>query len=181
MNKKKKVKDILFLFFLIVLLVFQLLLVKINNKKNKFNICGSVAKWSFSSNNSETTISLSDEKIYPGSSGNFYIQIDATSSEIEVEYEVVVLREYNLPSDMIFIAEILDEKGGVIKKTEEYNSFLKLASENLKETIPVEVNNQKRKIIVYWEWKDSEDIILNNDFNFSDCGFELEIIGKQQS
>lgn len=82
---------------------------------------------------------------------------------------------------MTFIAEILDEKGGVIKKTEEYNSFLKLASENLKGTIPVEVNNQKRKIIIYWEWKDNKDIILNNDFNFSDCGFELEIVGKQQS
>ena len=148
---------------------------------NRFNIYSNVAKWYFSSNNSETAIKLSDEKIYPGSNGNFKIEIDATSSELEVLYEVVVNKEYNLPSNMTFIAEILDEKGGVIKKTEEYDSFLKLASENLKGTIPVQNNNQKREIIVYWQWKDNEDVILNNELNFSDCGFELEIIGKQQS
>lgn len=181
MNTKKKVKDILFLFFLIVLLLFQLVLIKTSVKSNKYNIYSNIANWSFSSNNSETAIKLSNEKIYPGASGKFDIQIDATSSEIEVMYEVLILKEYNIPKEMTFIAEILDEKGGVIKKTEEYNSFLKLASENLKGTIPVEINNQKRKIVVYWEWKDSEDIILNNDFNFLDCGFELEIIGKQQS
>ncbi len=181
MNIKKKAKDILYLNFLIILLIFQLVLINANKKNNKFNIYTNIAKWSFSSNNSETAIKLSDEKIYPGANGNFYIQIDATSSEIEVVYEVLVLKEYNIPEDMTFVAEILDEKGGVIKKTEEYNSFLKLASENLKGTIPVEVNNQKRKIIIYWEWKDNKDIILNNDFNFSDCGFELEIVGKQQS
>lgn len=114
-----------------------------------------------------------------GLSGKFKIEIDAGTSEIEVFYEVIVNKEYNIPNNMIFIAEILDEKGGVIKKTEEYNSFLKLASENLKDTIPVEKNNQKREIVVYWKWKDDEDAFLNNDSNFSDCGFELEIVGKQ--
>lgn len=181
MNKKKTVKDISFLCFLIILLILQLFLIKYYKKDDKFSIYTNIAKWSFSSNNSETAIKLSDEKIYPGSNGKFKIEIDATSSEIEVCYEVVVLNEYNIPANMTFIAEILDEKGGVIKKTEEYNSFLKLASENLKDTIPVEKNNQKREIIVYWQWKDTEDVIFNNDSNFSDCGFELEIIGKQQS
>lgn len=113
--------------------------------------------------------------------GKFNVQIDATSSEIDVFYEVIVFNEYNIPKDMVFTAEILDEKGGVIKKTEEYNSFLKLASENLKDKIPVEINNQKREIVVYWEWKDDKDVILDNDSSFSDCGFELQIVGKQQS
>lgn len=180
MNVKKEVKDILFLFFLIILLIFQLFFIRASNKKDKFNIYTNIAKWSFGLNNSETAIKMSDEKIYPGSNGKFFIQIDATSSEIEVVYEVLVTKEYNLPPNMFFIAEILDEKGGVIKKTEEYNSFLKLASENLKGKIPVESNNQKREIIVYWQWKDNDDTIFNNEFNFSDCGFEIEIIGKQQ-
>lgn len=181
MNKKKLVKDILFLCLFIILLILQLILIRFYKNNNMFNIYSNLAKWSFSSNSSETAIKLSDDKIYPGSNGNFKIQIDATSSELEVLYEVVVLKEYNIPANMTFIAEILDEKGGVIKKTEEYDSFLKLASENLKDTIPVETNNQKREIIVYWQWKDSEDVILSNDLNFSDCGFELEIVGKQQS
>lgn len=181
MNKKKTIKDILFLCFLIVLFILQIILIRYYKRNDKINFYSNIAKWSFTSNNSETAIKLSDEKIYPGSNGKFNIQIDATSSELDISYEVRVFNEYNIPKDMIFIAEILDEKGGVIKKTEEYNSFLKLASENLKDTIPVEINNQKREIIVYWEWKDGEDVILNSDSNFSDCGFELEIIGKQQS
>lgn len=113
--------------------------------------------------------------------GKFNIQIDASLSEIDILYEVIVVNEYNIPKDMVFVAEILDEKGGVIKKTEVYNSFLNLASENLKGKIPVELNNQKREIIVYWEWKDDEDVIFDNESSFSDCGFELEILGKQQS
>lgn len=181
MNKKKLVKDILFLCLFTILLILQIILISFYKKNNKFNIYSNIAKWSFSSSNSETAIKLSDEKIYPGLNGNFKIEIDATSSEVEVLYEIIVLKEYNIPTNMTFIAEILDEKGGVIKKTEEYNSFFKLASENLKDTIPVQNNNQKREIIVYWQWKDDEDVVLNDDSNFSDCGFELEIIGKQQS
>lgn len=113
--------------------------------------------------------------------GNFKIEIDATSSELAILYEIVVLNEYNIPTNMKFVAEILDGNGGVIKKTNEYNSFLKLASENLNGIIPVEENNQKRDIMVYWKWEDCEDIVLNNDQTFQDCGFEIEIIGKQQS
>lgn len=180
MNKKKTVKDVLFICFLIILLILQFVLINYYNKRNKIELYANIANWSFSSSSSETAINLSDEKIYPGASGKFKIEIDATSSEINVFYEIVVLKEYNIPTNMTFIAEILDEKGGVIKKTEEYNSFLKLASENLNGTIEVERNNQKRQIIVYWEWKDLEDVIFENE-NFSDCGFELEIIGKQQS
>lgn len=181
MNKKKLKKDIFKLCLFIILLFLQIIIIKTYKKNNKFEIYSNLAKWSFSSKNSETAIKLSNEKIYPGSSGNFKIQIDATSSEIEVLYEVRVLKEYNLPQNMTFIAETLDEKGGVIEKTEEYDSFLKLASENLKGIIPVKNNNQKREIIVYWKWKDDEDVFLNNNLNFSDCGFELEIVGKQQS
>lgn len=181
MNKKKRAKDILFICFLIFLLILQFILINYYKKDNTIKIYTNIANWSFSSNNSETAIKLSDEKIYPGMSGKFKIKIDATSSEIEIFYEVVVLKEYNIPKDMIFIAEILDEKGGVIKRTKEYNSFLELASENLKGTIQVEKGNQKRDITVYWEWKDVEDVVLSNDPNFSDCGFELEIVGKQQS
>lgn len=181
MNKKKLIKDISFFCFLIILLILQIFLIRYYKSNEKINIYSNIARWSFNSNNSETAIKLSEDKIYPGSNGKFKIQLDASSSELEVMYEIIVVNEYNLPSNMKFIAEILDEKGGVIKKTEEYNSFLKLASENLKGTIPVESNNQKREIIVYWEWEDNEDVILNNDSNFSDCGFELEIIGKQQS
>lgn len=67
MNKKKIIKDILFLFVLIILLILQIILIRYYKKNNKINLYSNIAKWSFSSNNSETAIKLSDEKIYPGS------------------------------------------------------------------------------------------------------------------
>jgi len=67
----------------------------------------------------------------PGTSGNFLIDIDASGAEVEIEYKINVLEEKNIPRNMKFYGEILDEKGGVIKKTEEYSSFKELASKEL--------------------------------------------------
>ncbi len=67
MNKKKRAKDILFLCFLIILIIIQFLLIKYYEKKSKVKLYSEIARWSFSLNNSETAIKLSDEKIYPGS------------------------------------------------------------------------------------------------------------------
>ena len=52
-------------------------------------------------------------------------------------------------------------------------------------------NNQKRNIIVYWNWDFNEDdtssvdrddatLVIDEEGNSSlDCGFNIEIIGKQ--
>lgn len=149
----------------------------------------SIARWSFGSKNTAATINLSDEKIAPGSKGQFEIEVDATDSEVEVEYEIKVDNEKNIPRNMKFYAETKDEKGNVVK-TEENNSFKQIASENLKGLIPVEANNQKRTIVVYWDWPfnendetliDSEDATLdvNEDITSLDCGFDIQIIGRQ--
>lgn len=145
--------------------------------------------WCFKSKNSEKAINLSEEKIAPGSKGDFEIEIDATGSDVNVWYKLEVVEEKNIPRNIKFIAEIYDEKGGVIKKTKEYKSFKELASQELEECILVEKQNQKRKIKIYWEWPfeeddniDTEDANLKIDeFGNSslDCGFKIEIIGKQ--
>lgn len=79
-------------------------------------------------------------------------------------------------------------KIGNVVKTEENNSFANIAKENLKGTIPVETNNQKRTIIVHWNWPfneedetstDSEDATLKENIVSLDCGFDIQIIGKQ--
>jgi len=152
----------------------------------------SIARWSFGSKNTEAKISLSENKIYPGTNGNFEIEVDATDSEVDVEYTISVPDEKNIPTNMKFYAEIFDEKGGVIKKTDLYSSFTKLAeSDLLLNTIPVQKGNQKRRIVVYWNWEfneadtsdvDRNDAILSYDENGNsslDCGFNVQIIGKQ--
>lgn len=149
----------------------------------------SIARWNFNSKNTGSSVNLSSEKIAPGSSGQFEIEVDATDSEVPVEYQVIVENEINIPRNMKFYAETKDEKGNCIK-TEEKNSFSQIAVENLKGIIPVESNNQKRIVVVHWDWPfnetdetfiDSEDgtLNLNNKSASLECGFNIQIIGKQ--
>ena len=147
----------------------------------------SIARWNFNSKNTLANINLSNEKIAPGSSGQFEIEVDATDSEVPVEYEIKVENETNIPRNMKFYVETKDENGNVAK-TEEKNSFAEIAIENLKGIIPVETNNQKRTVVVHWNWPfneedqtsiDSEDATLNNNIVSLDCGFDIQIIGKQ--
>lgn len=149
----------------------------------------SIARWNFNSKNTLANINLSNEKISPGSSGQFEIEVDATDSEVAVEYEIKVENETNIPRNMTFYTETKDENGNIVK-TEEKSSFAEIATENLKGTIPVESNNQKRTIVVHWNWPfneddetstDSEDATLqvNNEIVSLDCGFDIQIIGRQ--
>lgn len=147
----------------------------------------SIARWNFNSKNTLANINLSNEKIAPGSSGQFEIEVDATDSEVAVEYEIKVENETNIPRNMKFYVETKDENGNVAK-TEEKNSFAEIAKENLKGIIPVETNNQRRTVVVHWNWPfneedqtsiDSEDATLKENIVSLDCGFDIQIIGKQ--
>lgn len=191
--KRRKIISVLIIFSLIMAILISILFYTTSFKKNNiYKGYASIARWSFKSQNTEAKISLSENKIYPGSEGNFVIDVDATDSEVDVDYTISVTNEKNIPHNMFFYAEIFDEKGGVIKKTNSYNSFTTLAnSEFTSNTIPAIKGNQKRKIVVYWKWKydandvsdvDRNDAILSYDENGNsslDCGFDVEIIGKQ--
>lgn len=150
-----------------------------------------IARWSFGSKNISKDIVLSKDKIAPGSNGTFEIEVDATNSEVPVEYEVLVSDEKNIPTNMKFYAEIKNEDGSTIKTTEEKDSFTSLAETELKGLIPVVQNNQKRNITVHWNWDfnendttsiDTDDATLVYDENNNsslDCGFNIQIVGRQ--
>ena len=191
-NKRKTIGAIAM--FVLIISIFLIGYVYVNHYQKIDIVSGqaNIARWSFGSKNTEAKISLSDEKISPGSNGNFEIEVDATDSEVEVEYTILVTDEKNIPTNMKFYAEIFDEKGGVIKTTDLYDSFTSLAkSDLLSNFIPVEKGNQKRKILVYWNWEfnendtsdvDRNDAILSYDENGNsslDCGFSVQIVGKQ--
>ncbi len=192
MKNKRKIISVLVLITLIsVIFIAGYTFARYYKSINAGGGMASIARWSFGSKNTEAVINLSDEKIAPGSSGKFEIEIDATDSEVDVEYEILVSDEKNIPTNMKFHAETKDEKGNIIATSSEKNSFTELAGSELKGTIPIEKNNQKRIIIVYWNWDfneedtsltDSNDATLayDGDGNSSlDCGFNIEIIGKQ--
>lgn len=150
-----------------------------------------IARWSFGSANVSKDIVLSEEKIAPGSNGTFEIEVDATNSEVPVEYEILVSDEKNIPTNMKFYAEIQNEDGSTIKTTETKDSFTELATSEFKGLIPVETGNQKRKINVHWSWEfndedttatDANDATLaydENNVSSLDCGFNIQIIGRQ--
>ena len=151
----------------------------------------SIARWSFGSKNISQNIVLSEEKIAPGSNGSFEIEVDATNSEVPVDYEIIVSNEKNIPTNMDFFAEIQNEDGSVITQTETFDSFTELATNELKGNIPVVENNQKRKVIVHWNWEFNEEDTTSTDANDAtltydennqsslECGFDIQIIGRQ--
>ena len=192
MKNKKKIGGILLLISLIlVIFLAGYTFARYYKSINAGGTTASIARWSFGSKNEKAIINLSEEKIAPGSSGQFEIEVDATNSEVDVDYEILVSEENNIPTNMKFYAETKDEKGTVISTTEEISSFAELAANNLKGTIPVESNNQKRNIVVYWNWEfnendtttvDSDDATLKLDENGKsnlECGFNIEIVGRQ--
>ena len=191
MKNKKKIIGVLALVTLIVSIFIAGYTFARYYKKVDTTATATIARWSFGSKNAEAEISLSNEKIAPGSNGQFEIEVDATDSEVAVDYEVKVVDSQNIPRNMTFRAITIDEKGNQISETTSYNSFEQLASENLVGNIPVENGNQKRSIIVYWDWAfnsddqtttDSEDgtLVVDSNGNSSlDCLFNIEIIGKQ--
>lgn len=142
-----------------------------------------IARWSFNSRNANVPISLSEGKIAPGSFGQFEIEVDATDSEVSVDYEIQVENENNIPSNMTFYAETKD-KNQTLSTTSTKSSFAEVAKE-LKGVIGVENGNQKRTIVVHWEWPFNEDDTSSTDRLSAEtvanlnCGFDIQIIGKQ--
>ncbi len=191
-NKRKTIGVILMFSLIIAIFVIGYTYARYYQEIDIGSSYANIARWSFGSKNTEAKISLSEEKICPGTNGNFEIEVDATDSEVDVEYTILVTDEKNIPTNMKFYAEIFDEKGGVLKKTDLYDSFTSLANSNLlSNRIPVEKGNQKRKILVYWNWEFNENDISDVDRNDAvlsydedgnsslDCGFNVQIVGKQ--
>jgi hypothetical protein len=192
MVKRKKVIGILMIILLIALMfITGYTFARYYKSIDAGSGSATIARWSFGSKNTTAGISLSDEKIAPGSNGHFEIEVDATDSEVNVEYEIKVTDEKNIPTNMQFYAITKDENGTIISQTEKVSSFTNLATNNLKGNIVAEKNNQKRTITVYWEWPFNEDdtsMVDTNSGTYSldeqgnsslDCGFNIEIIGRQ--
>lgn len=190
-NKKKVIGALILVALIAIIFIAGYTFARYYKAINAGSTTASIARWSFGSKNTEAVINLSEEKIAPGTNGQFEIEVDATNSEVGVEYEILVSEEENIPTNMKFYAETKDENGNILETTEKSSSFTELAENYLKGTIPVEENNQKRTIVVYWDWEfneddttttDSNDAILVYDENGNsslECGFNIEIIGRQ--
>lgn len=157
---------------------------------------GTIAKWSFVANNSKDTIqtislvdtaknvSLVEGKIAPGTKGSFDIVIDATGSEVGVDYEVNVAEETNLPTNLLYKVTVDG------KTSETYSSLTELADAELTGNLDTINGNFSKTITVEWEWPyetinengvtegDAADLIDGTKDNLN-YEFVLQIIGTQ--
>lgn len=163
-------------------------------------ISTAVARWSFTGeviNNGKSslteTISLADTinsesvasgKIAPGTNGEFDIVIDATGSEVDLEYDVELLEETDKPQNLYFTYE-----------GENYDSLSDLISalnSDSQKIFSGEIlESDSNKTVTYhisWNWpyetKDNEgnlldEIDLIDGQNISDYVFSVKITGTQ--
>lgn len=157
---------------------------------------GNIAKWSFIANDSKDSmqkislvdtankVSLVEGKIAPGTEGDFDIVIDATGSEVGVDYAVNVTEEENMPKNLKYKV-IIDDK-----TSEEYSSLSELAENELKGKIDTLNGEYTKTIKVMWNWpyetKDEFGNIIGDNDDLADgtssnlnYEFALQIVGTQ--
>lgn len=190
MNKKKK-----------ILLIVAILLVILVSffcgrafAKYKAEVKGSgteeIANWVFKVNGKEDQIqkidllstydneTLIDNKIAPGTSGKFDIILDATGSDVGVNYQVRFLNESEKPQNLIFVYD-----------NNEYSTIQDL-EQNLTGTIDANEENKTRTITIEWKWKyetgSTEEEINQNDIIDTETAkqirnytFDVNVIGIQ--
>ena len=146
-----------------------------------------VAQWSFKANNQTSTIAniklsntysqsnIKQNTIAPGTSGQFDIVLDATGSDVAINYEIKFKNSKNKPTNLKFTYGT---------KTSE---TLEGLEDILKGTINLE-DNRTKTITIKWNWAyetgSTADERTNNDkIDTNDAGkdysFDIEITGTQ--
>ena len=148
-----------------------------------------IAKWifygGFEEQSSKITLSntvekesLVNGKIAPGTSGEFDILIDATGSEVGIEYVASINNENNKPENMKF---------KVSNSENEYESLEELFSQEIHGVITAESENKKIIIPIEWNWpyeseqENADEIDTINGMEALTYSFSVNIVGRQIS
>ena len=149
-----------------------------------------IANWVFKVNGKEDVVqnvnllstyhneTLINNKVAPGTSGSFNIVVDATGSEVGVDYAIEFLNESQKPQNLIFIYE--DKPYTTIQDLEK----------DLSGTINANDENKIRTVTINWEWQyetgenaneiDQNDIIdTNNAKQLENYTFDIHVKGTQ--
>lgn len=149
-----------------------------------------VATWSFKVNGEKEQVqtinlistcndeTLVNNKIAPGTSGDFNIVVDATGSDVGINYNITFNNETNKPENLKFTYEDV-----------EYNSIEELQN-NLSGIINANDEDKTRTLNIKWEWKYetglNETEIANNDSidtqdaeKIQNYTFDISVTGTQ--
>ena len=190
MNKKKKV------FIVAIILLIVILSFVGGNVYAKYlsQVIGQgsaeIAKWDFKVNGQTDNIQtinlasaynnefISQNKLAPGTDGSFDIVIDATGTEVGLDYEVIFENEENKPSNFKYVYN------GI-----EYNSISEL-SNKIKGKINANDVEKTKTITINWKWdyetgRTQEEINKNNLLdtndgkNLQNFRFNIKVISTQ--
>ena len=149
-----------------------------------------IANWVFKVNGQEDSVqnvnllstynneTLVNNKVAPGTSGSFNIVIDATGSEVGVDYNVTFLNESEKPQNLVFMYD--DTKYSTIQDLQQ----------DLSGTINANDENKTRTITIDWEWQyetgNNENEIAKNDEidtqnakQIENYNFDIRVTGTQ--
>ena len=149
-----------------------------------------IANWVFKVNGQEDSVqnvnllstynneTLVNNKVAPGTSGSFNIVIDATGSEVGVDYDVTFLNESEKPQNLVFMYD--DTKYSTIQDLQQ----------DLSGTINANDENKTRTITIDWEWQyetgNNENEIAQNDEidtqnakQIENYNFDIRVTGTQ--
>lgn len=121
---------------------------------------------------------LVNNKIAPGTSGSFNIIVDATGSEVGINYDITFTEEENKPQNLRFEYN-----------NKEYNSVKEL-QEDLSGTINANDEDKTRTLNVKWKWDyetgEEPGVIADNDkkdtfdgMNIQNYTFDVIVTGTQ--
>ncbi|MCI8759971.1 MAG: hypothetical protein HFJ34_02425 [Clostridia bacterium] len=190
MSKKKKI------LFIIAILSCILLAFVGGQSYSKYvsevrgNGIAEVATWSFKVNGQKEQVqaielgstcnneTLVNNKIAPGTSGNFNIIVDGTGSDVGINYNIKFENETTKPTNLKFVYE-----------GQEYNSIDELQT-NLSGTIEANAQEKTRTITIGWKWNyetgNTQSEIANNDQidtqdaqNIANYTFDVVVSGTQ--
>ena len=149
-----------------------------------------IANWVFKVNGKEDVVqnvnllstynneTLINNKVAPGTSGSFNIVVDATGTEVGVDYRIQFLNESEKPQNLIFTYD--DQQYTTIQELEK----------DLSGTINANDENKTRTITINWEWQyetgeneneinQNDKIDTNNAKQLENYTFDIYVTGTQ--
>ena len=153
---KKSKKKVILLVLLLIVLIFMFLLGGGSYSKYLTQVEGKgvieVAKWAFLVNGETASITninlantykeetLTKNTIAPGTNGSFDIKIDATGSDVGINYDVTFENETNKPQNLKFTYD-----GNTVSSIKELETFLK-------GTIEANSTEKVKIMTIEWTW-----------------------------
>lgn len=134
---------------------------------------GAIANWNFKVNGASSTFAINlavgakntvDGKLAPGSYGSFTMNLDATGTDTDVNYQITFKNVKGKPNNMKFYLD------------KDYTTEINLDGGTIKDTIAFG-EDMRKNVTIYWNW---DNTTKDNVYQGSTISFDIIIVGSQK-